>query len=67
MDDSIKFQTTCTSKALSSSPKTEIISIEECKQYLEKYNLPDKKIAEIRNYLIGMVDKSINLYLDGFR
>jgi len=46
---------------------SEVVSIEECRKYLDKFELSDEKIAEIRNYLIGIVDKSINLYLDDFR
>ena len=45
----------------------EVVSIDECKKYLGKFELSDEKIAEIRNYLIGIVDKSINSYLDDFR
>lgn len=44
-----------------------LVSIDECKQYLSKYDLSDQKIFEIRNNLIGIVDKAINSYLDNFR
>ena len=44
-----------------------VISVKECKEYLGKFNLSDERIIEIRNYLIGVVDKSINSYLDDFR
>ena len=67
MNDLVENQAACPSKVLLSSPKAEAISIEECKKYLDKFDLSDEKVAEIRNYLIGIVDKSINLYLDGFR
>ncbi|PIZ00551.1 hypothetical protein COY62_01990 [bacterium (Candidatus Howlettbacteria) CG_4_10_14_0_8_um_filter_40_9] len=44
-----------------------VISIEECKKYLDKFELSDEKIIEIQNYLIGIINKSINLYLDDFK
>ncbi len=49
------------------TPDSKVISVEECKEYLGKFNLSDEKVAEIRNYLIGIIDKSINYYLDDFR
>ena len=45
----------------------DVISIEECRKYLGKYELDDKKLLEIKNYLLGIIDKSINSYLDEFR
>jgi hypothetical protein len=45
----------------------EIVSIEECRQYVAKFNLSDKKIYEIRNILIGIANKTINSYLENFR
>jgi|GEM_PF-925437 len=44
----------------------EIIPLKECKKYLQKYNLSDERIREIRNSLIGLVDGIINSYLDSF-
>jgi hypothetical protein len=55
-----------TAKAIK-DPASDVISVEECKQYLNRFELSDEKILEIRNYLIGIVDKSINMYLDDFR
>ncbi|MDD3686357.1 MAG: hypothetical protein PHE56_06280 [Bacteroidales bacterium] len=45
----------------------EIISIEECKQFTEKFDLDKKHIGLIRNYMIGIIDKTINSYLDNFK
>ncbi|MDO8513402.1 MAG: hypothetical protein Q7S37_02775 [bacterium] len=44
----------------------EVISINECKQYLSVFDLSDQKIFEIRNTLIGIAGKSIDSYLDNF-
>ncbi len=44
----------------------EIISTEECKKYLGKFDLTDQRIIEIKNSLIGLVDGTINSYLDSF-
>lgn len=57
----LKKGTVCTSE------DSQTISIEECRKYLGKFGLSDEKIIEIRNYLTGIIDKSINLYLDDFR
>ncbi len=46
---------------------SELISIKECKQYVGKFSLSDQQIFEIRNTLIGIVDKSIDAYLDNFK
>lgn len=43
-----------------------LISLEECKKYLEKYALNDQRIISIKNNLIGIVDSVINSYLDDF-
>jgi len=59
-----------TNKSLSKGPLHDAgcsISLEECKIYLSKFNLSDEKILEIRNYLNGIIDKSLNAYLDEFR
>ena len=48
-------------------PNSEVLALDECKKQLDKFNLSDEKILEIRNYLIGVVNKSINSYLDNFR
>lgn len=45
----------------------EAISIEETKQYFVKYQLPDERIADIKNNLIGIVDTVINNYLENFK
>lgn len=44
-----------------------MISIEECKQFVAKFDLSDQKVGEIRNYMIGVIDKTINSYLDNFK
>ena len=45
----------------------EIISIKECKKYLNKYDLSDQRIAKIKDGLIGIVDSIFNSYLEGFK
>jgi len=45
----------------------DVITIDECKKYLGKFNLDDSKLLEIKNYLQGIIDKSINSYLEEFR
>jgi hypothetical protein len=45
----------------------EVISIKECKRFTDKFNLNNKDIGLIRNYMIGIIDKTINLYLDNFK
>ena len=45
----------------------EVMSLEECKEYLGKYNLSDERILEIRNNLVGIVDHVLNAYLNDFR
>ena len=44
-----------------------ILSVEECRKYLAKFNISDDEIVKIRDYLVGIIDKSINLYLDDFK
>lgn len=44
----------------------ELVSVEECKQCLKKYNLPDDQVLQIKDNLIGIVDSIINSYLDEF-
>ena len=45
----------------------DLISIEECKQYLGKFGLDELKISDIRNILTGIANKTIDSYLDNFR
>ena len=45
----------------------EIISLEECKKYLASYNLTDQRILDIRNNMIGIIDSTLNAYLEGFK
>lgn len=45
----------------------EVISIDECKKFTDKYELDNKNIRLIRNYMIGIIDKTINSYLDNFK
>lgn len=44
----------------------ELVSFDECKHKLEKYNLSDEEIRRIRNGLIGITNSVINSYLDEF-
>ncbi len=43
-----------------------IISFKECKQFYAKFDISDKRISEISNNLIGIVDGVINSYLAEF-
>jgi len=45
----------------------EIISIDECKKYLEKFHLSDQRILKIKDNLIGIVDSIFNSYLEEFK
>jgi len=45
----------------------DIISVAECKEYLGNQELSDKKVTDIKNNLIGIIDSVINSYLDDFR
>jgi len=45
----------------------EIITLKECKEYCKNYDLSDKRIKEIGNNLVGLVDKVINSYLEGLK
>ena len=45
----------------------EMVSIEECRQYVAKFNLSDQKIYQIRNILMGIANKTISSYLENFR
>jgi hypothetical protein len=47
--------------------KPELLSLEECKEHLGKYNLSDQEILNIRDNLTGIVDSIINSYLDNFK
>jgi hypothetical protein len=54
-------------EATSQTEDTEIISVEECKKYLGKYQLSDKRIVEIRDNITGIVDNLLNSYLKDLR
>lgn len=54
-------------QATSQIEDTEIISVEECKKYLGKYQLSDQRIAEIRDGITGIVDNLLNSYLKDLR
>jgi len=43
-----------------------LVSIDECKKYLDKYDLSDEQILQLNNSLIGIVESIINSYLDEF-
>ena len=45
----------------------EIITIEECKEVLEKCNLSDQRVLDIRNNLVSIVDNIFNSYLENLR
>lgn len=43
-----------------------LISLEECKHFLGKFDLNDQKVLAMRNILIGIADKTISSYLNEF-
>lgn len=45
---------------------SEMVSFDECKKKLDKFNLNDEEIRKIRNGLIGITNSVINSYLDEF-
>ncbi|MEI6499236.1 MAG: hypothetical protein WCO23_04690 [bacterium] len=45
----------------------EIITNEECKKCLGKYDLTDQRISVIKDNLIGIVDSILNTYLEEFK
>jgi hypothetical protein len=45
---------------------SELVSLEECKRQLAKYNLSDEQVSQLKNSLIGIVDNIINSYLNEF-
>lgn len=54
-------------EATNQGEDAEIISVEECKKYLGKYQLSDQRIAEIRDNITGIVDNLLNSYLKDLR
>lgn len=48
---------------MSHAAAQEIISLEECKQYIGEFPLTDQRIIDIRNNMIGIVDQILNTYL----
>ncbi len=62
----VRQQNTGSPVAKKKSNSQEVISLEECKQYMGEFQLPDKRILEIRNNMIGIVDKVIGAYLKDF-
>jgi len=53
-------------KGHSSTDNREVISVDECRAYLRKYNLSDQEIERIRNSLVGIVESTISSYLSDF-
>lgn len=47
-------------------PEPEVITLEECKGYIGKYDLTDQRILEIRNTVIGIVDSALNSYVKNY-
>jgi hypothetical protein len=47
-------------------PSEEIISLEACKKHVEKFQLADERVVEIRNNMIGIVNSILNAYLSNF-
>lgn len=62
LDDSTKI-----AEPLSYESDNDIITNEECKKCLGKYDLTDQRILVIKDNLIGIVDSLINSYLEDFR
>ena len=46
---------------------SDIISDEECRSFLIKYDFSDQRISEIKDSLIGIVDSIFNSYLEEFK
>lgn len=46
---------------------SEVITSEECKSYLRRYELSDQSISRIKDNLIGIVDSIFNSYLEEFK
>lgn len=51
-------------KAAKSS--SEIISLEECRKCVEKYELSEERLEAIRDTMIGIVNGVLNEYLEAF-
>lgn len=45
----------------------EILSLPECRKYLDEPALSDEKILDIKNNLVGIVNSVINYYIEGFK
>ena len=46
------------------NPDEAVISVDECKELLRKYDLSDEQLLLIRNTIIGITDSVINCYID---
>lgn len=47
-------------------PSDELISLEDCKKFVEDYSLSDDRVLSLRNNLIGIVNSVLNAYLETF-
>jgi len=45
----------------------EVVTLEECQQHLARFELDDERILEIRNNLVGIVDRIVSAYLRDYR
>ena len=45
----------------------EVISVDECKKFLDKFNLNEQDINQLRNFVVGVVDRTFTTYLDSFK
>lgn len=53
-------------KAKTNQEYADIITQEECQQYLSKYNLSKEQMDDVKNSVIGIVDTIIAGYLERF-
>lgn len=45
----------------------EVVSFNECKIHLSRYELSDQSISRIKDNLVGIVDSIFNSYLEEFK
>ncbi len=48
-------------------PLYDVISVDECKKIVADFELSDEKLLELRNYIIGIANSAMNIYLEDFR
>lgn len=48
-------------------PFQDVISIEECKKIVSAFELSDEKVMQLRNYIIGITNSTMDIYLEEFK